>query len=462
VEISRPLMFIGSSAEGLSIARALQAELEHDVDATVWDQGVFGLSDSSLEALERHAGEIDFAVFVLSADDLPTKRGESGEVPRDNVLFEAGLFIGRLGRHRVFLVSCRDDTLELPTDLRGITRAQFNRRDDVRASVGPAAEMIRRGIKDAPSRPAEVSTTALHEVSGRVRSLAHEVITELETNRYQLAEAKARGYGWGDDDMLPGAKFDLWQKDPDASGDSDVMDALRGTYIWLHRKNVEMQQREQAAWNAVGQTVDEPGLMLDADDRAELDEGISRIATARSHLRALMVKLGGEVWAEPVVETPPAEAIAPAAVSPSDYEGDSEGREALAIVIKPQLAVRTIFEVSDGRPTGEMFLEVHNASRFTATRLEAEIRYRDGRIETDALESMDTDRVGEPRWTVPLAGVSPAAGDVFAEVRQQVESVTLSYCDARQLARYRIRIPTLSGVGEPFELALADEQRIEP
>ena len=44
METSRPLMFIGSSTEGLSVARALQAELEHDVDAKVWDQGVFGLS----------------------------------------------------------------------------------------------------------------------------------------------------------------------------------------------------------------------------------------------------------------------------------------------------------------------------------------------------------------------------------------------------------------------------------
>ena len=112
----------------MPVARALQEELEHEVDAKVWDQGVFGLSDSSLEALERHAGEVDFAVFVLTADDLLTKRGESGEVPRDNVLFEAGLFIGRLGRHRAFLVSCRDDKLALPTDLRDITRAQFNRR----------------------------------------------------------------------------------------------------------------------------------------------------------------------------------------------------------------------------------------------------------------------------------------------------------------------------------------------
>ena len=49
--MSRPPMFIGSSSEGLSIARAIQVELENDVDATIWDQGVFGLSQSSLEAL---------------------------------------------------------------------------------------------------------------------------------------------------------------------------------------------------------------------------------------------------------------------------------------------------------------------------------------------------------------------------------------------------------------------------
>ena len=202
METSRPQMFIGSSTEGLPVARALQAELENDVDAKVWDQGVFGLSDSSLEALERHAGEVDFAMFVLTSDDLLTKRGNSGGAPRDNVLFEAGLFIGRLGCHRAFLVSCRDDNLELPTDLREITRAQFNRRPDIRGAVGPAADLIRRAIKDAPLRPGESSAKAHDELRGRVRSLAHEVMTELETNRYQLDEAKARKYGWSTDDML--------------------------------------------------------------------------------------------------------------------------------------------------------------------------------------------------------------------------------------------------------------------
>jgi Predicted nucleotide-binding protein containing TIR-like domain len=461
VETIRPLMFIGSSSEGLPVARALQEELEHDVDAKVWDQGVFGLSDSSLEPLERHAGEVDFAVFVLTADDLLTKRGDSGEVPRDNVLFEAGLFIGRIGRHRAFLVSCRDDRLELPSDLRDVTRAEFNRRADIRATIGPAAERIRRGMKDAPPRPGEIANPAHIEAPVRVRSLAHEVITELETNRYQLSEAKARAYGWSTDDLLAAAKFDKWQKDPDASADSDVMDALRATYVWMHRKNIEMQEREHAAWNAVGRQVDEPvpGLALDANDLAELDEGMSRIMNAQDRLRALIEQLACGPSSDPSLNTSPAEGVAAAVGSGVHTDEDPDGRQAFAIVIRPQLAVRTIFDVDERQPTGDMFLEVHNASQFTAADVEAEVRYRDGRVKTDTVERMNPDHVGEPRWKVRLVGVSPAPGDIFADVRQQIETVTLSYGDVRRLARYRVEIPTNSGVGEPFELALANEQR---
>ena len=78
------------------------------------------------------------------------------------------------------------------------------------------------------------------------------------------------------------------------------MDALRGTYIWLHRKNIEMQQREQAAWNAFGRQVDVPGLALDAHDLAELDDGMNRIANAKDRLRVLIQELGGEPFPERV------------------------------------------------------------------------------------------------------------------------------------------------------------------
>ena len=142
----RPRMFIGSSTEGLPVARALQAELEYDVDATVWSQGVFGLSASPLDTLVETAASVDFAVFVLTPDDLLERRGVEGEAPRDNVIFEAGLLTGAVGRHSTFLVSCREDQLELPTDLAGVTPAHYNRRDDTQAAIGPAATAIRSSM----------------------------------------------------------------------------------------------------------------------------------------------------------------------------------------------------------------------------------------------------------------------------------------------------------------------------
>jgi predicted nucleotide-binding protein len=145
---SRPSMFIGSSTEGLEIAQALQAELEREVDSTIWSQGVFGLGEGTLEALEARVGTFDFAALVLTPDDLVEKRGGTERSPRDNVVFEAGLFMGALGRRRVFLVVCRDDDLALPSDLAGITAAGYNRRVDgnLRAAVGPVATNLRAAM----------------------------------------------------------------------------------------------------------------------------------------------------------------------------------------------------------------------------------------------------------------------------------------------------------------------------
>lgn len=156
-------MFIGSSAEGLKVARALQLELEHDVDATLWSQGVFGLSEGTLEALEAKVHDFEFAALVLTPDDLVTTRGETGNAPRDNVVFEAALFMGALGRRRVFLVACRDDPLDLPTDLAGITLAQYNRRpdDNLIAALGPVGTNMRKAIASALAASGVDATDAL-------------------------------------------------------------------------------------------------------------------------------------------------------------------------------------------------------------------------------------------------------------------------------------------------------------
>lgn len=153
--IRKPRLFIGSSTEGLPIAEALQVGLEYDAEVTVWSQGVFGLSSFTLEALIEQARGSDFAVLVLTADDMLTKRGESKPVARDNVLFELGLFIGIAGRHRTFIVHPRGHDMHMPTDLSALAVATYdpNRSDrNLRAAVGAACTQIKQAVRDQGSR----------------------------------------------------------------------------------------------------------------------------------------------------------------------------------------------------------------------------------------------------------------------------------------------------------------------
>jgi predicted nucleotide-binding protein len=96
VSAIKPKLFVGSSNESLSIARAIKAQLGDVAEITVWKDDVFPLNDGNLEALLRAMDYFDFAVFVLSPDDSTTSRGKTQPSPRDNALFEFGLFLGHL------------------------------------------------------------------------------------------------------------------------------------------------------------------------------------------------------------------------------------------------------------------------------------------------------------------------------------------------------------------------------
>jgi len=145
-----PKLFIISSAEALTIAREIQAQLEHDVFSTVWSQGVFFAGGYPLEALEKAVSESDFAVAIAQPDDIVETRGEKHATLRDNVLFELGLFMGKLTRHRAILVHPRVAGLKLPSDLHGLTLASFaqGQPNELPARLGPACNQIRKLIKD--------------------------------------------------------------------------------------------------------------------------------------------------------------------------------------------------------------------------------------------------------------------------------------------------------------------------
>ena len=151
-----PKLFIISSAEALNVAREVQAQLEWDVFSTVWNQGVFFAGGYSLEALEKAVGEADFAVAVAEADDIIETRGARQPTLRDNVLFELGLFMGKLTRYRAILIHPRVTGLKLPSDLYGLTLASYGpgKAEELPARLGPACNEIRKIVKNLGVRTA--------------------------------------------------------------------------------------------------------------------------------------------------------------------------------------------------------------------------------------------------------------------------------------------------------------------
>ncbi len=164
---TRPSVFVGSSSEGRPVARAIQFNLNRDqvCETTIWDQGVIRPTEGTLEGLSNRAKDFDFAIIVLTPDDIKESRGQREACPRDNLLVETGLFVGAVGRLRTFLVVDSTVRMSLPTDLAGVTCSDYrppNGSEDLRSAsaeqlrsaLGPACDSIEDAIRRQGPRTA--------------------------------------------------------------------------------------------------------------------------------------------------------------------------------------------------------------------------------------------------------------------------------------------------------------------
>lgn len=177
--MGRPALFVGSSSEGLPIAKAIQVVLDPVCEVELWTQGTFGLTQGTLESLVLAIPRFDFALLVLTADDVTVSRDKERAVARDNVLFELGLFIGSLSRDRTFMIFDRTKPPDLPTDLAGITAATFTPQSsgNLVAALGAPCTKIqavveRLGVrKDKGLQDLEKATLNVEGVSSTMQSL---------------------------------------------------------------------------------------------------------------------------------------------------------------------------------------------------------------------------------------------------------------------------------------------------
>ena len=127
--MDKPRIFLGSSGKQEKLLQALTRGLEDVAHVAPWTTS-FNPGTTTLERLLELTREVDFAAFVFARDDWTTNSpaaadptGSGQASPRDNVVFEAGLFGGVLGMRRTFILHASG--AKLPSDLLGLTCVRY-------------------------------------------------------------------------------------------------------------------------------------------------------------------------------------------------------------------------------------------------------------------------------------------------------------------------------------------------
>jgi hypothetical protein len=217
----------------------------------------FNPGRSTLERLVELSQEVDFAAFVFAQDDWTmTDAAESGEAsPRDNVVFEAGLFGGALGIRRTFILHAHES--KLPSDLLGLTTVRYN--PAAGAEVDAITEKLRNAIETEGRRGL---------IEGLWWQLSLTVLTEDEPSAVGLVQISrdrdggmnVHGRGWQEDGTLsarfwseaakerrdPAGVLYFWKgerpRDPNApqlegTGEIRVESTDRATGYWTTRSD---------------------------------------------------------------------------------------------------------------------------------------------------------------------------------------------------------------------------------
>jgi len=171
----KPRILVASTWEASrEVADGLCANLSKFAEVTMWDEGLFVTGEYFLHSLARQAAATDFIVTILSPDDEATSRGSTHPAPRDNLIFELGLFLGIKGRGRVFAVVPGNQPIKLPSDMNGITYATYEatRSDgNWESATRTASYSIRKAVEKVPGMDSPIPTVV--ELQDRISRDGH-------------------------------------------------------------------------------------------------------------------------------------------------------------------------------------------------------------------------------------------------------------------------------------------------
>ena len=197
--MNKPRIFLGSSGKQAKLIQAITRGLAEVAEVEPWTT-TFNPGRETLDRLVELSQEVDFAAFVFAQDDwTTTDASESGEAsPRDNVVFEAGLFGGALGMRRTFILHAAGS--KLPSDLLGLTSIRYDPATSP-AEVRAINQKLRKAIETEGRRSAieglwwQLSLTVRTEEEPSAVSL-------LQISRDRDGGLNVNGRGWQEDGML--------------------------------------------------------------------------------------------------------------------------------------------------------------------------------------------------------------------------------------------------------------------
>ena len=280
----KPRIFLGSSGKQARLLKALTRGLADVADVEPWTT-TFNPGVSTLERLVELTNEVDFAAFVFAQDDW-TEAGAEGAgqaSPRDNVVFEAGLFGGVLGMRRTFILHA--DGTKLPTDLLGLTCVRYGATATA-ADVRAVNQKIRTAIEDEGRIARLEGLWWQHSLTARTEE-EPSAVSLLNITRDRQGVIEVSGRAWQEDGTLsalyqsgatkerrdPASIFYYWTgerprhvNDPQLHGTGEIRlkSADRAEGYWITRSDTQPDLNTRTS-----------GIYLraEAGDLAILDDG---------------------------------------------------------------------------------------------------------------------------------------------------------------------------------------------